>query len=65
MKRFLGLIGVVLCATLTPAAEVGDLVKQLKSGDNDTRRAAAKTLGEGGAQSKEAVPALIDALKDR
>ncbi len=65
MKRFLGLVGILLCATVTRGAEVGDLVKQLKDGDNDARRAAAKALGEGGAESKAAVPALIAALKDK
>jgi HEAT repeat protein len=65
MKRILGFIGLLLCATLTSAAEIGDLVKQLKDGDNEARRSAAKELGEGGKQAKEAVPALIAALKDR
>lgn len=65
MKRFLGLVGIVLSASLACGAEVGELVKQLKGGDSEVRRSAAKTLGEGGTQSKEAVPALIDALKDR
>ena len=65
MKRFLGLVGIVLGATLARGDEIGELAKQLKSGDSEVRRAAAKTLGEGGAQSKAAVPALIDALKDR
>ncbi|HWG42852.1 MAG TPA: HEAT repeat domain-containing protein [Gemmataceae bacterium] len=65
MKRFLGLVGIVLCATMAQGAEVGDLIKQLKTGDNDARRAAAKALGEGGAESKAAVPALTQALKDK
>ncbi len=65
MKRFVGLVAIVLCATLARGAEVGDLIKQLKDGDSDTRRAAAKALAEGGAESKSAVPALIDALKDK
>lgn len=65
MKRFLGLVGLVLCVTAASAADVNELVKQLQSGDNDARRAAARSLGEGGAESKAAVPALINALKDR
>lgn len=65
MKRFLGLIGIVLCATALRGADVGDLVKQLKSDDKEVRRAAAKALQEGGAESKAAVPALVKALNDR
>jgi HEAT repeat protein len=65
MKRFLGLVGLVLWATMTRGADVGDLIKQLKDADNDGRRAAAKALGEGGPASKSAVPALIQALKDK
>ena len=65
MTRFLGLVGLVLCATIARGADVGDLIKQLKDADNDGRRAAAKALGEGGAGSKAAVPALIQALKDK
>jgi HEAT repeat protein len=64
MKRFLGLVGIILWAAAARGADVGDLVKQLENGDNDARRAAAKALGEGGAESKAAVPALIKALKD-
>jgi HEAT repeat protein len=65
MTRILGAIGIVLCATTANGGDLGELVKQLKDGDNETRRAAAKSLGEGGAESKQAVPALIYALKDR
>jgi HEAT repeat protein len=65
MKRILGLAGLVVCAALACGADVKDLVKQLKDGDNDARRAAARALADGGAESKEAVPALIQALKDR
>lgn len=65
MKRILALAGLVVGATLAHGADVKDLIKQLKDGDNDTRRAAAKALADGGAESKEAVPALINALKDR
>lgn len=65
MKRILGLLGIVLCATAVRGADVGDLVKQLKSDDKEVRRAAAKALEDGGVESKAAVPALINALKDR
>lgn len=65
MKRILGLIGVIVCAAAVRGADVGELVKQLKSDDKEVRRAAAKALEEGGAESKAAVPALIKALKDR
>lgn len=65
MKRILGLIGVVWWATAAWGADVADLVRQLQSEDKELRRAAAKALQEGGAESKAAVPALIGALKDR
>ena len=65
MKHLLGVCGVLLCATMAQAADITELVKQLKEGDNDARRAAAKALADGGPESKEAVPALIKALKDR
>jgi HEAT repeat protein len=65
MKRILGLVGMILCATAVQGADVGELVKQLKSDDASDRRAAAKALQEGGAESRAAVPALIKALKDR
>jgi HEAT repeat protein len=45
--------------------DVGELVKQLKDGDNSARRTEAKALAEGGAASKDAVPALKNALRDR
>jgi HEAT repeat protein len=47
------------------AADVESLVKQLKSGDADARRAAAKALAESGPDAKPAVPALTRALKDK
>jgi HEAT repeat protein len=65
MKHLLGLVGILLGVTVARGADVADLIKQLKDGDNDGRRAAAKALGEGGAGSKAAVPALIKALKDK
>ena len=65
MKRILGLVGIILCATAVRGADVGELMTQLKSDDKEVRRAAAKALEEGGAESKAAVPALIKALKDQ
>jgi HEAT repeat protein len=65
MKHILGLIGIVLCAATARGDDVGELVKQLKNGDNTDRRTAAKALADGGAASKDAVPALKNALKDR
>jgi HEAT repeat protein len=64
MKRLLGVLGIVLCVSAARGAEVSELVKQLQSEDNDARRMAAKALGEGGAESRAAVPALIKALRD-
>lgn len=65
MRSFIGLLGIVLCATSVRAADVTELMKQLKSDDRDVRRAAAKALEEGGAESNAAVPELIHALKDQ
>lgn len=65
MKRMLGIVGVLLCASIARGADVEELVKQLRNGDSDARRAAAKSLAEGGVESRAAVPALIQALKDR
>jgi HEAT repeat protein len=65
MKRLVGIVGMVLCVAAARGADMDELIKQLRSGDNDARRAAARALGEGGAEAKTAVPALITALKDR
>lgn len=54
-----------LGAALVVAADIDELVKQLKSPDADMRRAAAKALAESGADAKPAVAALADALKDK
>jgi HEAT repeat protein len=64
MKRFLGLAGIILCVSAAQGADVDELIKQLQTGDSEVRRSAAKALGEGGAESKAAVPALIKALRD-
>jgi HEAT repeat protein len=65
MKHLVGIVGMVLCVASARGADMDELIKQLRSGDNDARRAAARALGEGGAEAKTAVPALITALKDR
>ncbi len=59
----------VVCALLALAVaaraqDVNELVKQLKSRDEEQRRVAARSLGEMGADAKSAVPALAAALKD-
>ena len=64
MKLLLVLPALSLAALFVAADDVPQLVKQLKSGDVDARRSAAKGLGELGSGAKEAVPALIEALKD-
>jgi HEAT repeat protein len=65
MKRFLGLLCVTLCLISSARADgVSQLVKQLKDTDAEMRRSAAKSLGEMGADAKEAVPDLMKSLKD-
>jgi hypothetical protein len=65
MKRLFAGIGTwLLAAALAPAADVADLVKQLKDSNADTRRAAAEALSKVGKEGKSAAPALVAALKD-
>jgi HEAT repeat protein len=65
MKRFLGFLCVALCFVGSARADgVSQFVKQLKDSDAETRRAAAKSLGEMGAEAKDAVPDLMKSLKD-
>jgi HEAT repeat protein len=65
MKSLSGLMAVFLCvASAARAADVDELIKQLKDKDTDTRRAAAKALGDSGTNAKPAVNALAAALKD-
>jgi HEAT repeat protein len=47
------------------AADVDTLIKQLRDDDADTRRAAAQSLAEAGAEAKPAARALVVALRDR
>jgi HEAT repeat protein len=63
MKRLVLVLGVMIVATAAAADEVQNLVKQLKTGDVEGRRTAAKALGDSG-PAKDAVAALTDALKD-
>lgn len=65
MRMLLGVLTLVVSVTAAQAADVQSLIKQLKTGDNDTRRLAARDLGEAGADAQPAVPALIAALKDK
>jgi HEAT repeat protein len=55
---------VLLLATVAAADEVRGLIKQLKNGEVDARRSAAKALGDFGTGAKDAVPALTTALQD-
>jgi HEAT repeat protein len=65
MKRSFGLLCVTLFLVASARADgVPQLVKQLKDTDAETRRAAAKSLGEMGADAKDAVPDLMKTLKD-
>jgi HEAT repeat protein len=65
MKNLFGAVVVVLCWSVAAhAADVGELVKQLKDKDADKRREAAEALGKAGKEAKDAVPSLIAALKD-
>ncbi len=66
MRKLLGVLAVGLCLAVSAlAADVEDLIKQLKDKDNDARRAAAKALAEAGGDAKAATPALVTALKDK
>jgi HEAT repeat protein len=64
MKRFVLMLGAMVAASAAAADEAKDLVKQLKTGDVEGRRTAAKALGESGPEAKDAVGALTEALKD-
>jgi HEAT repeat protein len=65
MRRLIGVAGALLVlAAWGQAAPVEDLIGQLRDKDPDVRRAAARALGEAGADARMAGPALITALKD-
>jgi HEAT repeat protein len=65
MKNVFGAMIVVLCwSTAAWAVDIADLVKELKTGDAEKRREAAEALGKAGKEAKDAVPALVAALKD-
>src|SRR6185437_7737748 len=60
------LVFVMACGALpASAADVSDLIKKLKSDDNEVRRGAAKELSELGKQASPAVDALTNALRDK
>ena len=48
----------------TPSSSISDIVSALKSKDVTERRQAASTLHGAGADAKDAIPALKEALKD-
>jgi HEAT repeat protein len=66
MRKWLGglLALAIVAVAAADGAEVRELVAKLKSNDSDARRAAAKDLGELGADAKSAVPDLIKALNN-
>jgi HEAT repeat protein len=65
MRRLFAIaVTFVLTATTVHAADVADLIKQLKDKDADKRRAAAEELSKAGKEAMDAGPALIVALKD-
>src|SRR5260370_3766385 len=65
MTKLLGAAAAFLCLIgSVQAADVDDLVKQLKDKETDVRRKAAKELADAGPDAKPAVPMLIAALKD-
>jgi len=66
MKTLLKIVGAVLCMTATvQAAEVAELVTQLKGKDPEMRRSAAKELGEAGADAKTARAGPLGSAKGR
>jgi HEAT repeat protein len=66
MRKLFGVVALGLCLVVSAfAADIEDLVKQLKNGDNDARRAAAKALADAGGDAKAATSALVAALKDK
>jgi HEAT repeat protein len=64
MKPLLGAAAILCLAVAAQAADVDDLVKQLKDKNADVRRKAAKDLADAGADARPALPVLVAALKD-
>jgi HEAT repeat protein len=63
MKTLLGVAAAFLCLAMSvQAADVDDLVKQLKDKDPDVRRKAAKDLAAAGPDAKPALPMLVNAV---
>ena len=55
----------ILCAVAADEAPtLKELIAQLKDADPGKRVAAAKGIGDMGAEAKDAIPALVAALKD-
>jgi len=66
MRKVLGVLGLWLGLSVPGfATDVDDLIKQLKDTDTETRRAAARSLADAGAEAKPAERALLGALRDR
>lgn len=64
MRQMLAVVGLFAATVIASADEATDLIKQLRKGDAEARRNAAKALGESGSNSSETVTALIAALRD-
>ena len=64
-RLFILLVFLALCGVSAGQEDVSALIRELKDEDVQTRRNAAKALGEIGPGAKEVVPALIAALKDK
>jgi HEAT repeat protein len=70
-RCLIALLAVSLCPLLPvngfaqdQSNQINKLITELKSPNPAVRRSAAETLGKIGAEAKDAVPALIAALKD-
>ncbi len=65
MRKAAGIVtGLLFLALTADAADVSELIKQLKDKDPDVRRQAASALAEAGADAKPAVNVLILSLRD-
>jgi HEAT repeat protein len=63
MRKLVALAAGLLLAVGAPAADLDDLLKDLKSNDPDVRRTTIKQISELGAGARPAVPQLAAALK--
>jgi HEAT repeat protein len=65
MRKATGIVTALLVLVLSAnAADISNLITQMKAKDPDVRRQAAKELAEAGADAKPAVTVLSNALKD-